>query len=174
MRYGYAQLSKNEDEFSSSKLFFSKILDTDWIFIDHGKDRHKRGAMLRTVGRNDQVVLQSRSDCGLSAEEIKDLEDKLLAKKARLSFAVYEPEPESPDEEVLVTSVAGQIAPEQVTVQAKKHRSLRKPLDAGVFASLYCRWKNKEITKGEMAEKLGITYATLQSRLKSYEAGELV
>lgn len=88
MRYGYAQLHNNEDELSSSKLFFSNILDTDWIFLDHESDMHAMAAMLRKVQKNDQVVLQSRSDCGLSAGEIHELEQLLLKKKVRF-FLLY-------------------------------------------------------------------------------------
>lgn len=168
MRDGYAQLHNNEDELSSSKLFFSNILDTDWIFRDHESDMHAMAAMLRKVQKNDQVVLQSRSDCGLSAGEIHELEQLLLKKKVRFFFALFEPEVELATEKIEEKSL-GQIATEQGVV--KKHRKIRKPLDHNLFAELYQLYKSREITKGEMAKKLGITYPTLQNRLQQYEAG---
>lgn len=165
MRYAYAVISDADADILSSclpdSLSFTNYIDIDKYFIDIGDSRRQRGALLRTVDRNDQVVISSKDSCGLSEEELNEFEDLLWEKKARLTCAIEAPVP------------LAEIDPMSKEVnegKSQKHRrKLRVDVDPVLFAQLYKEWKAGKINKGEMAHKIGLSYAGLTNRLERYE-----
>lgn len=168
MRYVYAVISDADaDKLSSclpTSLSFTNYIDVDGYFIDAGSSRRQRGALLRTVEANDQVVIESRETCGLSLEEVDDLEHHLWEKKARLTCALEaEPEEEAPVE---MKKENAQVEEEK---PLKRRRKLRVNVDPDLFAKLYQEMKAGKIRKKEMAEQVGLSYTALLNRIQRYE-----
>lgn len=171
MRYVYAVILPAEAAELSSQLpqslLFTNYIDVDGYFIDAGNSRRERGALLRTVKPNDQVVIESRSSCGMDTEEVDDLEHHLLEKKARLTCAI-ESDEIVPDTSVPIAESAHDEA--RTTTPAPKHRrKLRVNIDPVLFAKLYQELKAGKIKKKEMAEKVGLSYTALNNRIQRYE-----
>lgn len=163
MRYAYAVISDADADILSSclpeSLSFTNYIDIDKFFVDTGNSRRQRGALLRTVNTNDQVVIESKDTCGLSKDEVNELEILLWAKKARLTCAV---------EEVPVP-LASIDAMDKTKETSKRRRKLRVDVDPVLFAQLYQDLKAGKINKGQMAQRIGLSYAGLNNRLERYE-----
>lgn len=170
MRYVYAVISDAEADMLSTclpeSLSFTNYIDVDGYFIDAGSSRRERGALLRTVEMNDQVVIESRESCGLSPEEVTDLEHRLWDKKARLTCAV---ETEQAEEEPVETEKESAQVETEAEKPAKRRRKLRVNVDPVLFAKLYQEMKDGRIRKKEMAEKVGLSYTALLNRIQRYE-----
>ncbi len=165
MRYAYAVIADADADILSSclpdSLSFTNYIDIDKYFIDTGDSRRQCRALLRTVGRNDQVVISSKDTCGLSEEEFNEFEDLLWEKKARLTCAI----------EATVPLASIDLMKKEVNEdKSQKHRrKLRVDVDPVLFATLYKEWEAGKINKGEMAHKTGLSYAGLTNRLERYE-----
>ena len=137
MRYGYAVLDDEVFE-TSKKLFFSKVVDLDRLFVDVGSSRQQMEQMLSLLSWSDTLMMQGYDCSGLSSEEMRDRGVPFLFAQGRGAS--------QPKEE-------------------KKRGRKSKELDMALFAQLCEQLVNKEITKKEMAAMLGIAYATLQRHL---------
>lgn len=171
MRYVYAVISAAElSELSlqlPQSLLFTNYIDIDGYFIDVGSSRRERGALLRTVKPNDQVVIESRLSCGLTPDEVNDLEHRLWEKKARLTCAVESNESIAFDSVPVLDSEQDKT---KTTTPVQKHRrKLRVNIDPALFAKLYQELKTGKIKKKEMAEKVGLSYTALINRIQRYE-----
>lgn len=171
MRYVYAVISSVEAAALSSQLpqslMFTNYIDADGYFIDVGSSRRERGALLRTVNPNDQVVIESRSACGLTPDEVNDFEHRLWEKKARLTCAIESDGTVPADSVPVADSACDKIT---MAVPAPKHRrKLRVNIDPVLFAKLYQELKAGKIKKKEMAEKVGLSYTALINRIQRYE-----
>ena len=161
MRYAYAVISDAEASSLPASLTFINFIDVDGYFIDVGCSRRERGALLRTVNPNDQVVIESGLTCGLTLDEVNDLEHRLWEKKARLTCAI-------PSDSVPVAD--SQRGEKRYAAQVPKHcRKLRVNIDPVLFAKLYQELKAGKIKKIEMAEKVGLSYTALINRIQRYE-----
>ena len=145
MRYGYAVLDDNEVFETSKKLFFSKVVDLDRLFVDVGSSRQQMEQMLSLLSWSDTLMMQGYDCSGLSPEEMRDLLGKLRERGVPFLFA----------------QGRGASQPKE----EKKRGRKSKELDMALFAQLCEQLVNKEITKKEMAAVLGIAYATLQRHL---------
>ena len=180
MRYGYAVLNEEEDDYESGKLFFDHILFIDRMFTDRGNDRSQMQELIDLVGYGDQVVMQSVSECGLSESEIVTFRSSLREKCTRLSFFEYVPDicnyPFDKDETVdtKFEEKAVSVLGEHTDVVGKSHRGRKKKdLMSDEFLELVEELNKGLITKKEMAERLGVCYATLQKNLDIYREQEL-
>ncbi|MEE8807829.1 MAG: hypothetical protein SOI44_05345 [Lactimicrobium sp.] len=145
MRYGYAVLDNDEVFETSSKLFFTKVIDLDDIFLDVGSSRVQMQKMLGLLSWADTLMMQGYDSSGLSVSEMKEL----LAKLHDLGVTV------------LFAQKKGAVVPGE----EKKRGRKSKELDMALFSQLCDQLARREITKKEMAAALGITYATLQKHL---------
>ena len=141
MRYGYAVLDDDEVFETSKKLFFSKVVDLDRLFVDVGDHHGNRWSRCFPFCRGSDTLMMQGYDCsGLSSEEMRDLLGKLRERGVPFLFAQGRGASQ-PNEE-------------------KKRGRKSKELDMALFAQLCEQLVNKEITKKEMAAVLGIAYAT--------------
>lgn len=177
MRYGYAVLDEQENDIESEKLFFDHILFVDRIFFDRGEDRSNMHELLEIAACGDEVVLQSKFDCGLSASEIASFRYELNDLGAYLFFfeqpvleevgVIKEEIPQVED-----VPVCDHVILEENGSKHEKGKRGRKKkqLISDEFLFLLEELNKGLITKKEMAEKLGVCYATLQKNLSQYKA----
>ncbi len=87
MRYGYAVLDDDEVFETSKKLFFSKVIDLDRLFVDVGSSRQQMEQMLSLLSWSDTLMMQGYDCSGLSSEEMRDLLGKLRERGVPFLFA---------------------------------------------------------------------------------------
>ncbi len=78
MRYGYAVLDDDEVFETSKKLFFSKVVDLDRLFVDVGSSRQQMEQMLSLLSWSDTLMMQGYDCSGLSTLQRHLLENGIV------------------------------------------------------------------------------------------------
>ncbi len=183
MKLGYVRVStveQNEErqletmrKFEVKKIFSEKISAKD-------VNRPKLQELLEFAREGDTIFIHDFSRLARNTQDLLNIVEKLNSKGVQLVSSKENIDTNTPTGKLLLT-VIGAISEferlilherQKEGVKIAKKKGLykgRKPVKVENFKQHYTRWKNREVSKSQLARELGISRQTLYTLFDKYE-----
>ena len=183
MKLGYVRVStveQNEErqletmrKFEVKKIFSEKISAKD-------VNRPKLQELLEFAREGDTIFIHDFSRLARNTQDLLNIVEKLNSKGVQLVSSKENIDTNTPTGKLLLTVIGAISEFERLILHERQKEGVRiakkkglykgrKPVKVENFKQHYTRWKNREVSKSQLARELGISRQTLYTLFDKYE-----
>lgn len=183
MRIGYVRVSTVEQN-EARQLETMKKYDVEKIFSEKisakNTQRPKLQEMLDFAREADSIIIHDFSRLARNTQDLLNIVEYLNSKGVHLISSKENIDTSTPTGKLLLTVIAAISQFERENLRERQLEGIaiakkngvykgRKPIGIQNFEQYYTQWKNREVSKVQLAKNLGISRQTLYNLFTEYE-----